>query len=73
MTWLVTGLTLKPSGSDLESCMTVDSAHSVVLGAGASPGYCTPSRLSRQQVCRISPGMTDQDRRQEVSGRPELC
>ncbi|OYT20820.1 MAG: hypothetical protein CCU26_04205 [Nitrospira sp. UW-LDO-01] len=55
-------------GSCLESCMIVNSARSVAQSAEASPGYCTPSRVSRQHVCRNSPGMIDQDRRHEVSG-----
>lgn len=58
----------KVVGSNLESCMLVNSARSVAQGAEASPGYCTPSRVSRQHVCRNSPGMIDQDRRHEVSG-----
>jgi len=72
MTWLVwvwhgvagCALSLR---ADLESCVTANIERSVAQGAGASHGYCTPSRLSRQHVGRNSPGMIDQDRRHEVS------
>jgi hypothetical protein len=72
MTWLVwvwhgvAGCALF-LGSDFETCMTGNSARSVAQGAETSPAYCTPCRWSRQQVCRNSLSMINQNRCHEVS------